>query len=105
MFLWAYFVGEDLFDSGGMHTVIRKQIWTTLVSLWAYFGGEGVETEPGSLESRAGFLVRLRRGVSWLNDNLRDTLLKLCTNKKTRAREPVLPHCSVPGCSERPGGG
>ena len=43
-------------------------------------------TAPVGLESRAAFLVRLRRTVTWLNDNALERGKKLCTNQKERAR-------------------
>jgi len=43
-------------------------------------------TAPVALESRADFLKRLRRTVTWLNRNARAQAKKLCTNQKERAR-------------------
>ena len=43
-------------------------------------------TAPVSLEPRPAFLARLRRTVTWLNDNAREHGRKLCTNQKERAR-------------------
>jgi len=43
-------------------------------------------TAPVALESRPAFLKRLRRTVTWLNNNARDRGKKLCTNQKERAR-------------------
>ena len=45
------------------------------------------ETAPTETESRAQFLVRLRRQVTWLNDNKGDDALKLCQNMKTRCKD------------------
>ena len=39
-------------------------------------------TAPVGLESRAAFLKRLRRTVTWLNSNARERGKKLCTNQK-----------------------
>lgn len=41
---------------------------------------------PAALESRAAFLKRLRRTVTWLNTNARQHGKKLCTNQKERAK-------------------
>jgi transposase len=41
---------------------------------------------PVALESRPAFLARLRRTVTWLNNNAREHGKKLCTNQKERAR-------------------
>jgi hypothetical protein len=43
-------------------------------------------TAPVARESRAAFLKRLRRTVTWLNNNARARGKKLCTNQKDRAR-------------------
>ena len=43
-------------------------------------------TAPVSRESRADFLKRLRRTVTWLNDHARNHAKSLCTNQKARAR-------------------
>ena len=45
------------------------------------------EQAPAGLESRAAFVLRLRRTVRWLNHNAQDEGRKLCTNQKLRARE------------------
>ena len=44
-------------------------------------------TAPTEFESRADFLVRLRRAVHWLNENKHDDALRLCTNQKERAND------------------
>ena len=43
-------------------------------------------TEPLAFEDRATFLVRLRRCVTWLNDDKAEHVLTLCTNQKVRAK-------------------
>jgi hypothetical protein len=43
-------------------------------------------TAPAERESRAVFLKRLRRTVTWLNNNALDHGKHLCTNQKERAR-------------------
>ena len=43
-------------------------------------------TAPAERESRAVFLKRLRRTVTWLNNNALDHGKRLCTNQKDRAR-------------------
>ena len=43
------------------------------------------EREPTQRETRAEFLVRLRRTVSWMNDNEKENMLRLCRNLKERA--------------------
>ena len=55
--------------------------------VWHLLKARMLKTEPVAMESRAEFLVRLRRQVKWLNDNQHDELCKLCTNQKERARE------------------
>ena len=45
------------------------------------------DTAPEEMESRADFLVRLRRTVHWLNDNAADDALHLAQNQKERARK------------------
>jgi hypothetical protein len=44
-------------------------------------------TAPTDMESRKEFLLRLRRTVTWLNDNAWGDGLKLCTNQKVRAKD------------------
>jgi hypothetical protein len=46
-----------------------------------------IERAPTKLESRSDFLRRLRRTVSWLNQNARAKGRNLCTNQKKRARQ------------------
>ena len=46
-------------------------------------------TAPKEFESRAEFLVRLRRQATWLNDNKHDIFLDLCTNQKQRCKDIV----------------
>lgn len=55
--------------------------------VWHLLKARMLKTDPVAMESRAEFLLRLRRQVKWLNDNQNDELLKLCTNQKERARE------------------
>ena len=43
-------------------------------------------TAPVALESRAAFVKRLRRTVTWMNDNARARGKMLCANQKERAR-------------------
>ena len=45
------------------------------------------ETQPQDFEDRPAFLVRLRRSVTWLNENKSDALLEMCNNQKQRARD------------------
>ena len=44
-------------------------------------------TAPTVMESRKEFLLRLRRTVTWLNDNASNDGLQLCTNQKVRATD------------------
>jgi hypothetical protein len=44
-------------------------------------------TEPSRVETREEFLVRLRRTVTWLNENKQEDGAKLCTNQKERAQD------------------
>ena len=55
--------------------------------VWHMLKARMLETEPEALESRAEFVLRLRRQASWLNDTKGDELLTLCTNQKKRVRE------------------
>ena len=43
-------------------------------------------TAPTGLETRAAFVERLRRTVTWMNNNLRAQGRLLCNNQKARAR-------------------
>ena len=54
---------------------------------WATLRARLEETAPAEFESRAVFLTRLRRTVSWLNANRRAQGRELCTNQKLRATE------------------
>ena len=53
---------------------------------WARLRQRLDHTAPEGVESRREFLVRLRRVVSWMNENWRDDALHLATNQKERAR-------------------
>jgi hypothetical protein len=54
---------------------------------WATLRQRLQATEPEDFEDRAAFLVRVRRCVTWLNDNKGDEARKMCTNQKERARD------------------
>ena len=41
------------------------------------------------MKTREQFLVRLRRSVTWLNDNKAGLVLELCTNQKVRANDVI----------------
>ena len=43
------------------------------------------ERAPQAFESRAEFLVRLRRTVQWMGDSLAGKILEMCTNQHERA--------------------
>ena len=45
---------------------------------------------PEKIETRGMFIRRLRRTVTWMNDNLADDGRHLCTNQKERAAEILL---------------
>jgi hypothetical protein len=47
-------------------------------------------TAPANLEPRAAFVKRLRRTVTWMNNNLQSQGRELCENQKTRARQVKL---------------
>ena len=53
---------------------------------WARLRSKLEQTEPEEIEKRPEFLARLRRVVTWLNDNAREEALLLCTNQKVRAK-------------------
>ena len=42
---------------------------------------------PEAMESRSEFVQRLRRTVTWLNENSSADAVSLCTNQKVRARQ------------------
>ena len=44
-------------------------------------------TAPEEMETRAQFLLRFRRTVSWLNEHMRDNALLLWRNEKARAAD------------------
>ena len=52
---------------------------------WARLKKRLEETAPAEIEKRADFVKRLRKTVTWMNDNLQDEALALCTNQKERA--------------------
>ena len=54
---------------------------------WKVLRGRFQATEPTDFEDRPSFLLRLRRAVTWLNDNRADYGFELCTNQKKRAQE------------------
>ena len=60
--------------------------------VWAKLKQRLEATEPQEMETRAEFLIRVRRAVNWLNERCHDDLLTLCTNQKTRAHEVVHLH-------------
>ena len=45
------------------------------------------DTQPGGVETRNAFLVRLRRTVHWLNLQQEQEALDSCRNQKQRARD------------------
>ena len=53
--------------------------------IWGRLRQVLTEREPTARETRAEFLTRLRRTVTWLNDNERESMLYLCRNLKERA--------------------
>ena len=54
---------------------------------WKELRARLAETEPVEFEDRAAFVVRLRRTVTWLNNNRGGFAMKLCTNQQVRACE------------------
>jgi hypothetical protein len=54
---------------------------------WARLRDRLDATAPTDMESRNVFLCRLRRQVTWLNDNASADALKLCQNQKERAND------------------
>ena len=70
-------------------------VWARLKDLLEQSAPETLETlleqrAPETLETRAAFLVRLRRTVRWMNVNLKEDLLSMCTDQHGRAREVLL---------------
>ena len=58
--------------------------------VWARLKDLLEQRAPETLETRAAFLVRLRRTVRWMNVNLKEDLLSMCTDQHARAREVLL---------------
>ena len=58
--------------------------------MWARLKDLLEQRAPETLETRAAFLVRLRRTVRWMNVNLKEDLLSMCTDQHARAREVLL---------------
>ena len=56
---------------------------------WRVLNDRLNETAPVGMETRASFLVRLRRAVAWLNANQREHGRELCTNQKLRAEDVI----------------
>ena len=54
---------------------------------WRVLRERLVATAPVELEGRASFIARLRRTVTWLNENRSDDAFALCTNQKARAED------------------
>ena len=48
------------------------------------------DTAPEDMETRAEFLVRLRRSAQWLNEHRAEQCLHICTNQKARAKDVIL---------------
>jgi transposase len=57
--------------------------------IWAHLRQLLAEREPTQRETRAEFLVRLRRTVTWMNDNKKKNMLCLCRNLKERADDVI----------------
>ena len=57
---------------------------------WRRLKDRLLEQAPVEIETRAEFVTRLRRTVTWLNQNARAEGRKLCTNQKERARQVLL---------------
>ena len=53
--------------------------------IWARLRQILTEREPTERETRADFVARLRRTVTWMNENERDYMLRMCRNLKERA--------------------
>ena len=62
---------------------------SAIENVWQKIRQRVEEHAPEEIESRAGFLVRLRNAVNFLNNNCREDLLHLCTNQKERAEEVI----------------
>jgi len=57
---------------------------------WARLRQRLDASAPEKIETRGMFIRRLRRTVTWMNDNLADDGRHLCTNQKERAAEILL---------------
>ena len=56
-------------------------------NIWDFLQDRLLLTAPVEIESRAEFITRLRRTVSWMNTNARAHMRALCRNQKKRAAE------------------
>ena len=54
--------------------------------VWSLLRQRLEKTEPTDFEDRTAFLVRLRRTVHWLNENMSDAMLRMCSNQKQWAK-------------------
>ena len=57
---------------------------------WARLRDRLNETAPTSLEKRKDFVKRLRRTVTWMNENWQEDALQLCMNQQQRAADVLL---------------
>ena len=85
--LWQDRNQEALCDAGFVVENFPKSSpdLNAIEGIWGRLRQLLIEREPATRESRADFLVRLRRTVTWMNDNERANMRYLCQNLKERA--------------------
>ena len=67
-----------------------SQDLNAIEAAWREVRARLAATEPGHMESRDRFVVRLRAAVAWVNLRRKAYLLKICTDQKERARDVIL---------------
>ena len=61
-----------------------SQDFNTIENAWDILRQRLNETQPRELESRDGFIKRLKEAVSWMNEYRKERLWHLSTNQKER---------------------
>ena len=82
---------RDAIKRSGLKLVERfptsSQDLNAIENIWRLLRERLYETMPTTLESRDGFVKRLRAAVRWLNWNKQEAMWYLCTNQKERAQD------------------
>lgn len=76
-------IGAQVLEQHPKHS----QDLNAVENAWAFLRARLDDTKPAQREKRAGFVVRLRRAVAWVNTTHRRALLTLEGNQKRRARD------------------